>query len=65
MSLHVVTWFVLWLVSSVTEKKSSQLSAMQLNETALVLGRFVGDSVYYGVYYFDLIKLTNILLHNV
>jgi len=65
MSLHVVMWFVLYLVSSVMENKSSQLSAMHLNETALVVGRFVGYSVYYGVYYFDLTKLNKILLHNV
>jgi len=65
MTLHVVMWFVLYLVSSVTENKSSQLWAMHLNETALVVRRFIGDCAYYGVYYFDLIKLNQILLHYV
>ena len=65
MSLYVVILFVLYVVSSITENKSSQLSAMHPNETALDVGCFVGDILCYGVYYFDLIKLTNILLHNV
>jgi len=65
MSLHVVMWFVLYLGSSVTENQSSQLWAMHLNETALVVRGFVSDSAYYRVYYFDLIKLNHILLYNV